>query len=70
VELISVCFPKPCSPLAMGHVLSFKRRAATLEALRAEVKKGLASGKGQPAEEVFERLERKYANPATTRRSK
>lgn len=47
-----------------------QRRAATLEALRAEVKKGLVSGKGRPAEEVFDRLERKYASLATTRRKK
>ncbi len=38
-----------------------QRREATLEALRTDVKKGLASGKGKPAEEVLGRLERKYA---------
>jgi len=47
-----------------------QRRVATLEALRAEVRKGLASGKGRPAEEVFDRLERKYAGLAATRRKK
>lgn len=47
-----------------------QRRVATLEALRAEVRKGLVSGKGRPAEEVFDRLERKYAGLAATRRKK
>jgi antitoxin ParD1/3/4 len=47
-----------------------QRRAATLRALRAEVKKGLASGRGKPAEEVLGRLERKYAELAQTRRGK
>ena len=47
-----------------------QRRAATLEALRAEVRKGLASGRGRPAAEVFDRLERKYAGLAATRRKK
>lgn len=45
-----------------------QRRAAALEALRAEVKKGLASGKGRPAEEVLGRLERKYTKMAQRRR--
>jgi antitoxin ParD1/3/4 len=44
-----------------------QRRAATLEALRAEVKKGVASSKGRLAEEVLGRLERKYANMAQQR---
>jgi antitoxin ParD1/3/4 len=39
-----------------------QRREATLEALRTEVKKGTASGKGKPAEEVLGRLERKYVD--------
>ncbi len=39
-----------------------QRREATLEALRTDVKKGLASGKGKPVEEVLGRLERKYAD--------
>jgi len=47
-----------------------QRRAATLEALRAEVRKGLASGKGKPADEVLGRLERKYADAATRRHKK
>ena len=44
-----------------------QRREATLEALRAEVKKGLVSGKGKPAEEVLGRLERKYADMVKSR---
>ncbi|MDQ3564947.1 MAG: type II toxin-antitoxin system ParD family antitoxin [Pseudomonadota bacterium] len=47
-----------------------QRREATLEALRADVKKGLASGKGKPAEEVLDRLERKYADMAKSRHKK
>jgi antitoxin ParD1/3/4 len=47
-----------------------QRRVATLEALRAEVRKGLASGRGRPAAEVFDRLERKHADLAATRRKK
>lgn len=47
-----------------------QRRAATLEALRTEVRKGLASGKGRPAEEVLGRLERKYVGMASARRKK
>ena len=47
-----------------------QRREATLEALRTEVKKGLASGKGKPAEEVLGRLERKYADMAKSRHTK
>ncbi len=41
-----------------------QKRIAALCELRAEVKKGLASGKGKPAAEVLDRLERKYANMA------
>lgn len=40
------------------------RRTAALEAPRGEVRKGLASGKGKPAEDVLARLERKYAGMA------
>jgi antitoxin ParD1/3/4 len=47
-----------------------QRRVVTLKTLRSEVKKGLASGKGKPAEEVLARLERKYANMAQKRRDK
>ena len=47
-----------------------QRRVATLEALRAEVRKGSASGRGRPATEVFGRLERKYADLAATPRKK
>jgi antitoxin ParD1/3/4 len=47
-----------------------QRHEATLEALRTEVKKGLASGKGKPAEEVLGRLERKYADMAKSRHNK
>jgi antitoxin ParD1/3/4 len=37
-----------------------EHRRALLKALRLEIKKGLDSGKGAPADEVFDRLERKY----------
>lgn len=37
-----------------------ERRAVALRALREEVRKGVASGRGKPADEVLERLERKY----------
>jgi len=47
-----------------------QRREATLEALRTEVKKGLASGKGKPAEEVLGRLERKYTDMVKSRHKK
>ena len=47
-----------------------QQRRVTLEALRAEVKEGLASGRGKPAEEVLGRLERKYANADRGRRGK
>ncbi len=47
-----------------------QRREATLEALRTEVRKGLASGKGKPAEEVLGRLERKYADMVKSRHKK
>ena len=33
-------------------------------ALRSEVQQGLSSGEGSYAEDVFQRLERKYANQA------
>lgn len=38
-----------------------RMRLATLEALRDEIRKGLDSGAGKPSDEVFERLEGKYA---------
>jgi antitoxin ParD1/3/4 len=41
------------------------RRAAALETLRAEVAKGVASGKGRAAREVLERLTVRYAAKAT-----
>lgn len=47
-----------------------QRRAVMLEALRAEVAKGVASGTGRPAEEVLDRLERKYANMEQQRHKK
>lgn len=47
-----------------------QRRVASIEALRAEVKKGLASGRGGSAEEVLGRLERKYARLVRQRRGK
>lgn len=39
-------------------------RAMKLSALRTEIQKGAQSGPGIPAEEVFERLERKYESMA------
>lgn len=47
-----------------------ERRAAALRALRDEVRKGVASGRGKPAEEVLDRLERKYTAQAQSRRAK
>jgi antitoxin ParD1/3/4 len=47
-----------------------ERRAAALRALREEVRKGVASGRGKPAEEVLERLEKKYSAQAQSRRAK
>jgi antitoxin ParD1/3/4 len=47
-----------------------QRRATALRALRDEVRKGVASGRGKPAEEVLERLEKKYAADAQSRRAK
>jgi antitoxin ParD1/3/4 len=47
-----------------------ERRAAALRALRDEVRKGVASGRGKPADEVLERLERKYTARAQSRHSK
>jgi antitoxin ParD1/3/4 len=43
-------------------------RKASLEAIRGEVRKGLASGKGRPADAVLTRLERKYSAMARNRR--
>jgi antitoxin ParD1/3/4 len=42
-----------------------QRRDASLAALRSEVQQGLSSGPGSSAEDLFERLERKYATQAT-----
>ena len=47
-----------------------ERRATALRALRDEVRKGVASGRGKPAEEVIDRLERKYSVQAQARRAK
>lgn len=38
-----------------------ERKQLELEALRAEIAAGVASGRGKPAEEVFARLEAKYS---------
>jgi hypothetical protein len=35
-----------------------------------QVRKGVASGRGKPAEEVLDRLEKKYAADAQSRRAK
>ena len=45
-----------------------QHRAVTLKALRTEVNKGLASGRGKPAEKVLGRLEHKYASLDQKRR--
>ncbi len=45
-----------------------QERIVAIEALRAEVRKGLASGRGRSAEEALGRLERKYASLAQARR--
>jgi antitoxin ParD1/3/4 len=47
-----------------------RTRLATLDVLRDEIRKGLDSGAGKPAEEVFTRLERKYAAKARERRAR
>jgi antitoxin ParD1/3/4 len=47
-----------------------ERRATALRALRDEVRKGVASGRGKPAEEVLDRLEKKYTAQAQSRRAK
>ena len=39
-------------------------RAAALETLREEIRKGFASGEGKSADEILARLERKYAGLA------
>ena len=43
---------------------SEQRRQLELEALRAEIAAGLASGAPQPADEVFARAEARYADRA------
>lgn len=50
--------------------IEMEQRKAALEMLRLEVKKGLASGRGKPAGEVFGRLERKYLQMASERRGR
>lgn len=44
-----------------------KWRQLKLETLRAEIQKGIDSGPGIPAEEVFSRLEAKYQQMAQER---
>jgi antitoxin ParD1/3/4 len=46
------------------------RRAVALDTLRAEVAKGIASGKGRTAKEVLDRLKAKYAAKANEQRGK
>ena len=41
-----------------------QHRKVSMEALRSEVQQGLSSGPGSYSEDVFQRLERKYANQA------
>lgn len=45
-----------------------RRRATALKALREEVRKGLTSGRGKTAEDVLDRLEKKYTILAQVRR--
>ena len=45
-----------------------EQRIAAIEALRTEVHRGLGSGSGKTAEEVLDRLERKYGALAQGRR--
>jgi antitoxin ParD1/3/4 len=47
-----------------------ERRATALRALRDEVRKGVASGRGKPAAEVLDRLEKKYTTQAQSRRAR
>jgi len=47
-----------------------ERRAAALRALREEVRRGVASGRGKPAVAVLDRLEKKYSAEAQSRRAK
>ena len=42
-----------------------QRRKISLEALRSEVQQGLNSGPGGAADEVFQRVESKYARQAS-----
>ena len=44
-----------------------QHRETLLEALRAEIRAGLESGKGASADQVFDRLEEKYSNLARGR---
>jgi antitoxin ParD1/3/4 len=44
-----------------------QRKNLELDALRAEIASGRASGPGKPAAEVFDRLEAKYAAQAKAR---
>jgi antitoxin ParD1/3/4 len=44
-----------------------KFRAMKLDALRADIQKGIESGEGAPAEEVFSRLRTKYERMAQER---
>lgn len=47
-----------------------ERRATALRALRDEVRKGVASGRGKPAAEVLDRLEKKYTTQTQSRRAR
>jgi antitoxin ParD1/3/4 len=47
-----------------------EQRALAVRALKSEVKKGLASGRGPSAEVLLDRLERKYSKMAFERRKK
>ena len=45
------------------------QREALVEALRAEIRAGLESGHGAPADQVLDRLEEKYSNLTDRRES-
>ncbi|MFN0304647.1 MAG: type II toxin-antitoxin system ParD family antitoxin [Burkholderiales bacterium] len=47
-----------------------QQRIVALEALRADVRKGISSGRGKPATDVLDRLEKKYATLALDQRKK
>lgn len=49
---------------AVNHELEQREQSRNLEALQAAVAKGINSGEGLPAEEVFKKLSDKYRKMA------